>query len=131
MPWRTCLIGGALLAGLMAVVKPAILRTDNHARLLVLLRGQSGTVRFVNSVTERPVVYHFRVAGTFRDFSVATDAGTEEYYTGGMYSMNEAVSTDSLPILRFCSIKGMSVTIGFYDFQLNDGCLEVELLWTI
>lgn len=131
MTWRACLIGGALLAGLMAVVKPAILRTDNHARLLVLLRWQSGTVRFVNSVTERPVVYHFRIAGTFRDFSVATDAGTEEYYTGGMYSMKEAVSMESLPVLRFCSIKGMSVAIGFYDFQLNDGCLEVELLWTI
>ena len=71
MPWRTLLIGGALLAGLAVVVKPAILRTDNHARLLVLLRWQSGTVRFVNSVTERPVVFHFRVAGTFRDFSVS------------------------------------------------------------
>lgn len=131
MTWRTFLIGGALLVGLVAVVKPAIVRTDNHARLLVLLRWQSGTVRFVNSVTERPVAIHFRVGGTFRDFSVATDAGTEEYYTGGMYSMNEAISVESLPSLRFCSIKGISVTIGFYDIQLNDGCLEVKLLWTI
>jgi hypothetical protein len=128
---RACLVGGALLLGLMAVAKPAILRTDNQVRLLVLLRWQSGTVRFVNSVTERPVVIHFRVAGTFRDFSVVTDAGTEEYYTSGMYSMNAAVSVESLPRLRFCSIKGMSVAIGFYDFQLNDGCLEVELLWII
>jgi hypothetical protein len=131
MTWRTFLVGGALLVGLMAVVKPAILRTDNHARLLVLLRWQSGTVRFVNSVTERPVAIHFRVGGTFRDFSVATDAATEAYYTGGMYSMNAAVSAESLPHLRFCSIKGISVTIGFYDFRLNDGCLEVKLLWTI
>jgi hypothetical protein len=131
MTSRTFLIGGALLVGLLAVVKPAIVRTDNHARLLVLLRWQSGTVRFVNSVTERPVAIHFRVGGTFRDFSVATDAGTEAYYTGGMYSMNEVVSVESLPSLRFCSIKGISVTIGFYDIQLNDGCLEVKLLWTI
>jgi hypothetical protein len=131
MTWRTFLIGGALLVGLMAGVKPAILRTDNHARLLVLLRWQSGTVRFVNSVTERPVTFHFRVGGTFRDFSVATDADTEAYYTGGMYSMTEAVSVESLPYLRFCSIKGIAVSIGFYDFQLNDGCLEVKLLWTI
>jgi len=131
MTWRTFLIGGALLVGLVAVVKPAIVRTDNHARLLVLLRWQSGTVRFVNSVTERPVAIHFRVGGTFRDFSAATDAGTEEYYTGGMYRMNEAISVESLPSLRFCSIKGISVTIGFYDIRLNDGCLEVDLLWTI
>ena len=131
MTWRTFLLGGALLVGLVAVVKPAIVRTDNDARLLVLLRWQSGTVRFVNSVTERPVAIHFRVGGTFRDFSVATDAGTEEYYTGGMYSMNEAISAESLPSLRFCSIKGISVTIGFYDIHLDDGCLEVKLLWTI
>jgi hypothetical protein len=131
MTWRALLVGGALLAGLMAMVKPAILETDNHARLLVLLRWQPGTVRFVNSVTELPVVIHFRVGGTFRDFSVETDAGTEAYYTGGMYSMNEAISVESLPSLRFCSIKGISVTIGFYDIQLNDGCLEVKLLWTI
>jgi len=131
MTWRTLLIGGALLASLMAVVKPAILRTDNHARLLVLLRWQSGCVRFVNSVTERPVAIHFRVGGTFRDFSVTTDAGTEEYYTGGMYSMNEAVAAESLPHLRFCSIKGIAVKIGFYELHLNDGCLEVKLLWTI
>ena len=131
MTWRTFLIGGALTVCLLAVVKPAIVRTDNHARLLVLLRWQSGTVRFVNSVTERPVAIHFRVGGTFRDFSVATDAGTEAYYTGGTYSMNEAISAESLPSLRFCSIKGISVTIGFYDIHLNDGCLEVKLLWTI
>jgi hypothetical protein len=131
MTWRTLFVGGALLVGLMAVAKPAILRTDNHARLLVLLRWQSGTVRFVNSVTERPVVIHFRVDGRFQDFSVATDAGTEAYYTGGTYSMNEVLSAESRPLLRFCSIKGIAVTIGYYEFQLNDGCLEVELLWTI
>jgi hypothetical protein len=131
MTRRTLLVGGALLVGLMVMAKPAILRTDHHARLLVLMRWQSGTVRFVNSVTERPVAIHFRVGGTFQDFSVVTDAGTEAYYTGGTYSMNEALSKESQPLLRCCSIKGIAVTIGYYDFQLNDGCLEVELLWTI
>jgi hypothetical protein len=120
-----------LLGGLMAVVKPAILETDNHARLLVLLRWQSGSVRFVNSVTERPVAIHFRVGSTFQDFSMDTDAGTEAYYTGGTYSINEALSAESRPRLRFCSIKGIAVSIGFYELQLNDGCLEVKLLWTI
>jgi len=115
----------------MAVVKPAILRTDNHARLLVLLRWQSGSVRFVNSVTERPVAIHFRVGSTFQDFSMDTDAGTEAYYTGGTYSINEALSAESRPRLRLCSIKGITVSIGFYELQLNDGCLEVKLLWTI
>jgi hypothetical protein len=128
---RTFIIGAALLLGLMAVVKPAVLRTDTHARLLVLLRWQSGTVRFVNSVTQRPVAFHFRLGGTFHDFSVETDADTEAYYTGGMYSMNMAVADESLSRLQFCSVKGISVTIGYYDFQLNDSCLEVRLLWTL
>jgi hypothetical protein len=131
MTKRTFLIGGAALACLLALVKPAVLRTDHHAGLLVLLRWQSGTIRFVNSVTDRPVTFHFRVDGTFRHFSVATDETTEAYYTGGMYSMNEAVSGESIPVLGLCSVKGISMTIGFYDLHVTDGCLEVKLLWTI
>jgi hypothetical protein len=131
MSRRSLLIGALLLGSLLAVVKPAILRTDEHARLLVLLRWQSGSIRFVNSVTQRPVTFHFRLGGTFHDFSVETDSGTEAYYTGGMYAMNEAVSVESVPALHFCSVQGITVAIGFYEFRVNDNCLEVTLLWTI
>jgi hypothetical protein len=124
------LIGGGLLVCLMFVIKPAVLQTDNHVRLLVLLRWQSGTIRFVNSVTDKPVVIHFRVGGRFQDFSVDTDETTEAYYTRGVYPLNKTTSGESVRSLRFCSIKGISMTIGFYDLQVKESCLEAKLLWT-
>ena len=102
-----------------------------QTQLLALFRWQSGNIRFVNSVTEKPITIYFRIGRVFKDFSVSTDETTEAYYTNGLYSMNEAVSKESTNILRFCTIKGISLTLGFYDFFLKDGCLEVKLLWTI
>jgi hypothetical protein len=123
-------MGGLLLVCLLSILKPALIKTDNHAGLLVLFRGQSGSIRFVNSVTERPVAIQFRIRGRFQDFSVATDETTEAYYTSGLFSLNEAVSRESTDALQLCSMKGISLSLGFYDFYLNDGCLEVKLLWT-
>jgi hypothetical protein len=122
--------GGLLLVCLLLILKPALIKTEDHAGLLVLFRGQSGAIRFVNSVTERPVTIHFRIGGRFKDFSFATDETTEAYYTNGLFSLNEAVSKESTDALRFCSMKGISLTMGFYNFYLKDGCLEVKLLWT-
>ena len=123
-------ICGLLLVCLLSILKPALIKTDNHAGLLVLFRGQSGTIRFVNSVTERPVAIHFRIGGRFQDFSFATDETTEAYYTNGLFSLNEAVSKESTDALQFCSMKGISLSLGFYNFLVRDGCLKVKLLWT-
>jgi hypothetical protein len=120
---------GLLLICLVSVLKPAVVKTEDHSRLLVLLRWQSGQIRFVNSVTNRPVVIHFRIGSLFHEFAVNTDAATEEYYTNGLYSLNKVVARDSTDVLRFCSVKGMRVTLGFYDLDVKDGCLEVRLLW--
>ena len=127
---RALIIGGLLAGCLLLILKPAVVHTDNHARLLVLFRGQSGVIRFVNSVTGRPVAIHFRVGSRFQDFSVKTDETTEAYYTSGLYPMNEAVSKESAEALRFCSMKGISLTLGFYDLYVEGGCLEAKLLWT-
>jgi hypothetical protein len=127
---RALVILGLLVGCLLLILKPAVFRTDDHAGLLVLFRGQSGVIRFVNSVTERPVAIHLRIGGRFQDFSVATDETTEAYYTNGLFSLNEAVSKESTDALQFCSMKGISLSLGFYDFDLKDGCLEVKLLWT-
>jgi hypothetical protein len=124
------IIGGLLLVCLLSILKPALVRTDNRAGLLVLFRGQSGTIRFVNSVTERPVAIHFRIGSRFQNFSVATDETTEAYYTNGLFSLNEAVSKESTDALQFCSMKGISLSLGFYNFLVKDGCLKVKLLWT-
>jgi hypothetical protein len=124
------IIGGLLVGCLLLILKPAVVHTDNHARLLVLFRGQSGVIRFVNSVTEKPVAIHFRIGSRFQDFSFVTDETTEAYYTSGLFSLNEAVSKESKEALRFCSMKGISLKLGFYDLHVKGGCLEAKLLWT-
>jgi hypothetical protein len=127
---RALVIGGLLAGCLLLILKPAVVKTDDHAGLLMLFRGQSGVIRFVNSVTGGPVTIHFRIGGRFQDFSVVTDETTEAYYTSGLFSLNEAVSKESTEALRFCSMKGISLRLGFYDFYLKGGCLEAKLLWT-
>ncbi len=126
---KYCITLGLLLMCLVSGLKPAVVKTEDHYRLLVLLRWQSGQIRFVNSVTNRPVAIHFRIGGLFHDFVVSTDETTEGYYTNGLYKLNELVAKDSTDTLRFCSIQGIRLTLGFYDFDVKDGCLEVRLLW--
>ncbi len=120
--------GLACVAGLC---KPAVIRTDEETRLALLFRGQSGLIRFVNSVTDQPVHIDFRIGRRFHDFSVSTDETTEAYYTHGLYDINDAVAEDEPDRLRFCSIKGIDLTLGFYKISIKDGCLEVKLLWTV
>jgi hypothetical protein len=131
MTKRYFLISATVLAGLLLILKPAVVTLESGTRLLVLLRWQTGKIQFVNSVTEKPVSIHFRIGGLFRQFTVLTDVTTETYYTNGLYPMNDAVSRESTNTLNFCSMKGISLTLGFYRFSLKDGCLEVKLIWTI
>jgi hypothetical protein len=126
---KYCLILGLLLMCLVSGLKPAVLKTEDDSRLLVLLRRQSGQIRFVNSVTNRPVAIHFRIGGLFHDFTVSTDETTEGYYTNGLYDLTEVVAKDSTDTLRLCSVNGIRLTLGFYNFDVKDGCLEVRLLW--
>ena len=103
---KYCVTLGLLLMCLVSGLKPAIVKTEDHSRLLVLLRWQSGQIRFVNSVTNRPVAIDFRIGGLFHDFVVSTDETTEGYYTNGLYNLNELVAKDSTDTLRFCSVRG-------------------------
>ena len=128
---RALIIFVMVLSCLALILKPAVIKLDSGSRLLVLLRWQTGKIQFENSVTEKPVSIHFQIGGLFQQFTVLTDETTEAYYTSGLYSMNEAVSRESTSTLKFCSMKGISLTLGFYSFSLKDGCLEVKLLWTI
>ena len=131
MTKRFLLITAIVLVCLLLILKPAVVTLESSTRLLVLLRWQTGKIQFVNSVTEKPVSIHFQIGGLFQQFTVLTDETTEAYYTNGLYSMNEAVSRESTNALKFCSMKGISLTLGFYSFFLKDGCLEVKLLWTM
>lgn len=131
MTRRHLLIAAAGAACFLGLFKPAVIRTDSETRLAALFRWQSGQIRFVNSVTERPVTIRFRIGSRFQAFSVVTDETTEAYYTHGLYDMPRRLADDATDRLRFCSIKGMSLTIGFYTLSVQDGCLEVALLWTL
>ncbi|MFZ3045648.1 MAG: hypothetical protein WA151_07010 [Desulfatirhabdiaceae bacterium] len=122
--------GMALVLSLL-VMKPAMIRTENETRLAVFLRWQTGQIYFVNSVTDQPVVIRFSLHGQFRNFSVTSDEATESYYSHGVYDLNQAVSDEATKRLNFCSMKGISLTMGFYTFTVQNGCLEVDLLWTL
>ncbi len=129
---RHVVAGASAAAAVLAaaVVRPAVVATDAGARVIVLLRGQSGRIRFVNSVTGRPVEIDFRVGTAFHDFAMRTDSATEEYYTSGLYAVNEVASRDSTSALRFCSVNGIHLSVGFHELDARDGCLEVTLPWT-
>ena len=115
--------------GAAALVLPVRVRTDAGGSWLLLLRGQGGEVRFVNSVTGAPVEIAFRIGNRFHGFVVSTDAATEEYYTAGLHDLNRAAGRDATDVLRFCSMKGIRVRLGFHELIVKDGCLEVTLPW--
>lgn len=115
----------------LLLVKPAVIRTENETRLAVLFRWQTGSICFVNSVTGQPVVIRFTIRSQFQNFSVSADETTEAYYSHGVYDLNHAVSSESTNHLKFCSMKGIILKMGFYTFSIQDGCLEVDLLWTL
>ena len=119
------------LVALTALAKPAILQTEGGTRLLLLWRGQTGGIHFVNSVTGEPVAIDFRIGRLFHAFSVATDATTEAYYTHGVYPMGAALAGESNRSLKLCSGTGIDLRLGFYHVHLQDGCLEARLLWTL
>ncbi len=131
MKWRRRLTIAAIVVCLAAVCKPAVIRTDRDTRLAVFLRWQSGDIQFVNSVTGRPVSIGFRIGRRFQAFSVLTDETTEAYYTNGTYDMSTRAAQESTGQLRFCSVKGIALRLGFYTYSIKDGCLEVTLLWTL
>ena len=124
-----------ILAGTVAcfsvLFKPAVIRTDHETRLAAFFRWQSGEIRFINSITERPVAIGFNIGRRFHAFTFTTDETTQAYYTSGLYDLSQAVANESTDRLQFCSVKGLSVTIGFQTIVVQDGCLEVALLWTM
>lgn len=130
MARRLLLAAFLVVLGLGWVLRPAVATTEDGSRLLVLLRGQPGRIQFVNSVTGRPVAIRFRVGTRFDGFAMSTDPATEEYYTSGLYSMSDVVSKQSTNTLRFCSVKGIHLVLGFHELDVRNGCLEVKLLWT-
>ena len=97
----------------------------------MLLRHQTGEIRFVNSVTGGLVKIRFTIGGLFRNFSMLTDETTEAYYTHGVYDLGKVAAAESTPSLNFCSMQGIALRLGFFTYTIEDGCLEADVLWTM
>lgn len=123
-------LAAVLMAGLY-LVKPVVIRTDETTRLAVLLRHQTGEIRFVNSVTGGPVEIRFVIGDRFRKFSVHADETTKAYYSHGVYDLGEPLAAEATASLKFCSMKGIALRLGFFTYTIQDGCLEAEILWTM
>lgn len=125
-----CAVFGIVVAAVGFFIKPARVVTDDRRSMVVLRRFQEGSIHFVNSVTHKPVTIHFRVRSVFSDFSMETDEETENYYTSGTYPIDPVLSRQTTSTLKLCSIQGIALSIGDDRWEIQDGCLEVTLLWT-
>jgi hypothetical protein len=122
-------VGLALLFFGAGFIRPVKIAGDHGSGLLWLWAWQIGRIEFVNSVTGRPVVIDFKLPWHFSGFSVRTDPGTEEYYTGGTYSWNERLSQEQTREIFYCSEVGVFLILGGKVFQEQGGCIRATLLW--
>lgn len=125
-----CAVLGIVLAAVGFFLKPARIIAGERSSVVFLRRFQEGSMRFINSVTLRPVTIRFRVHSVFSDFSMETDEETENYYTSGTYAIAPVLLRQKTSSLKLCSIQGISLSVGDDRWEIQDGCLEVTLLWT-
>ena len=125
-----CALLGIVLAAVGLFLKPAQVVLGDRSTVVVFRRFQEGSIHFVNSVTQKPVTIHFRVRSVFSDFSMETDEETENYYTSGTYAIDPVLSRQTSSTLKLCSMQGIILSVGDDRWEIQDGCLEVTLLWT-
>ncbi|HKI56330.1 MAG TPA: hypothetical protein VKB31_04200 [Trueperaceae bacterium] len=135
--WAPILVVGVLT---LALVRPVRLhqgdwgagdrggdRTVN--RTVWLWAWQHASVTFTNSVTGGPVTISYALVNGFDRFHMQTDEKTEDYYTGGTYRINSRLRPQRTRSQRYCTVVGMTVTLGGRRYELADTCLEIDLLW--
>ncbi len=88
-----------------------------------------GEVNFTNSVTGGKVKIIFDFKKGFNDYKMITDEKTENYYTSGTYDINKFLQKEKENKMFFCSIVGMKLKFGKYNFILKNNCATVEVLW--
>jgi hypothetical protein len=110
-------------------VRPVRIVGNHSSDTLWLWAWQEGRIEFINSVTHRPVSIRFGVPWRFSRFSVRTDRGTEEYYTGGEYSWSEKLAKEWTRTIECCSEVGITLTLGRRVFHEQGDCLSASLVW--
>ncbi len=111
------------------LLRPVAVRGDGVSSTLWLWAWQNGSASFTNSVTHEPVRIGFSLVSGFDRFSMTTDEKTEQYYTSGVYDIDGRLAGQETDKLQYCSMVGITVRLGSHQFQVADGCLEIEALW--
>lgn len=118
-----------LVVGVLALVALQVRVIRVQDQVAVAWSWQVGQVRFINSVTGRPVLIRFGLRHDFSDFQMITDPDTEGYYTLGEYRINTRLRHERLRALNYCSVVGIAVRIGDHQWNINQSCLSAQLLW--
>jgi hypothetical protein len=111
------------------LIRPVSISTEGGSSTILLWAWHKGHVDFVNSITGHPVAIRFSMPWRFSGFSAETDAGTEEYYTMGLYRWNDRLSSEQTRTIRYCSEVGVAITLGNHVVRTKGGCIDATLLW--
>ncbi len=117
------------LLSVAALIRPVRVTTEDRSLVIWCWAWQKGRIDFINSITSRPVMIRFGMPWRFGQFSAETDAGTEDYYTAGLYRWNDAMATQRTAGITYCSEVGVSLTFGNKEIRVRGGCIHAELLW--
>ncbi len=111
-------------------LRPVKVTTDKGSKVYLLTSLSKGKAEFINSVTGAKVEIFFSLKNSFQDFYMKTDEKTENYYTSGLYNINDFLKKEKKDELNYCSVKGITLTLGTHKFNIKNDCLKVKLLWS-
>ena len=106
-----------------------MITSDRGKEFFLFWSWNKGKIEFVNSVTGAKVDIYFSLTHDFNDFYMETNEETENYYTGGIYKINERLKNERRSALSFSSVKGIKLTLADKVFNIKNDSLKVELLW--
>lgn len=118
-----------LIIFVSAFIRPVNISTERGSSTLLLWAWQKGQVDFINSITGHPVVIRFAMPWRFSGFSAETDAGTEEYYTMGLYRWNDRLASEHTRAIHYCSEVGVTLALENHVIRTQGGCIDAALLW--
>jgi len=118
-----------ILTSVSVLIRPVNIATEGGSSTLLLWAWQKGRVDFINSITGHPVVIRFAMPWRFSGFFAETDAGTEEYYTMGLYRWNDRLASERTRTIHYCSEVGVAITLGNHVVRTQGGCIDATLLW--
>lgn len=114
---------------LIIFFRPVRLTTYSNSKILFCWAWDRGNIEFINSVTGGRVNITFNLKNGFSHFEMNTDEKTEDYYTSGIYNINDILKKENRQKLNFCSIKGMDIKIGAHNIRVKNSCASLEVLW--